>query len=205
MSVFDDKARNWDKDPKKVDRAVFFAERILDCIKPEKHFTAMELGCGTGLLSFQMKDAFENITLVDNSKGMMDVLAEKIQQHQVNNFTPMCMTLSETDSTNETYDVIYTLLTLHHIVDLQEILTVLYKHLNPGGKLCLIDLVEEDGSFHANHPGFDGHNGFNREILSEQLISIGFSIDHYESSYNLPKETETGTRSYPMFLLIAKK
>ena len=32
----------------------------------------MEFGCGTALLSFQLKNYFEEISLVDTSEGMID-------------------------------------------------------------------------------------------------------------------------------------
>ena len=40
--------------------------------------TAMEFGAGTGLLSFILKDHLKEITLIDNSEGMVKVLNEKV-------------------------------------------------------------------------------------------------------------------------------
>src|SRR5699024_12003101 len=45
--------------------------------------TAFEYGCGTGLLSFALKDKLGAMTLADVSDGMLGVLEKKIQQHQI--------------------------------------------------------------------------------------------------------------------------
>ena len=39
---------------------------------------ALDYGCGTGLLSFPLKDELGHITLNDNSAGMLEVVQEKI-------------------------------------------------------------------------------------------------------------------------------
>ena len=62
---------------------------------------------------------------------------------------------------------------------------------------------KEDGSFHEGE--FHGHHGFERSSLEAKLISTGFKIMSYEVCYTLTRETEEGTREYPLFLLIAKK
>ena len=166
---FDDEAKDWDIDPKKTERAIVFAKEIIDFIKPDKTLDALEFGCGTGLLSFQLKDYFSTITLADTSEGMIKVLQEKIVEDGVENFKPLHIDSLESDLTLNEYDVIYTLMTLHHIPDINNILMVFNSILKRGGYLCIADLVKEDGSFHAEHDNFDGHNGFDRNELSDIL------------------------------------
>ena len=45
----------------------------------------MEFGCGTGLISFNLTDSFKNITLVDSSKNMIDILNDKIEKYNIQN------------------------------------------------------------------------------------------------------------------------
>ena len=66
-------------------------------------------------------------------------------------------------------------------------------------------MVEEDGSFHINHPNFDGHNGFDKEKLSLLLINNGFTIEHYKICFEIEKNLESETKKYPLFLMICKK
>ncbi len=42
-----------------------------------KNCRAMEFGCGTGFISFNLIDSFKSITLIDSSKNMIDILSNK--------------------------------------------------------------------------------------------------------------------------------
>ena len=201
---FDEKAQDWDNDPKKTERAIIFAKEINDFIKPNQNLNALEFGCGTGLLSFQLKDNFKSITLVDNSEGMIKVLKEKIESANIKNFISLHInSLEESDISN--FDVIYTLMTLHHILDLDEILKTFHSKLNTNGYLCIADIVKEDGSFHANHPNFDGHSGFEKEELTSLLSKNGFEAVHYKICFEIEKKVGDKMKKYPLFLMIGKK
>lgn len=202
---FDSKAKNWDNSLDKIERAKVFAKEITDFIQPKKSATALEFGCGTGLLSFELKNAFNSITLVDNSVGMIDVLKEKIEKHKIKNFNPLTINLLEDKFNLKSVDVIYTLMTLHHINDLDAIFKIFNTLLNTNGYLCIADLVKEDGSFHPKEMNFDGHTGFDKDKLSSILLKNGFKIEYYTICYEVEKVRENQLKKYPLFLLIAKK
>ena len=202
---FDEEAKDWDNDPKKIERAIIFAKEINDFIKPDKTMNALEFGCGTGLLSFQLKDYFNTITLADNSEGMIKVLQEKIVEEGVENFKPLHIDSLESDLKVNEYDVIYTLMTLHHIPDVNNIVKVFNSILKRGGYLCIADLVKEDGSFHSDHDNFDGHNGFDKNELSAILSNIGFSVEYYKICFEIVKEFDDENKKYPLFLMICNK
>jgi len=203
--TFDNQAQEWDNDPQKVERAEVFAKEIAEFIKPNKQMNALEFGCGTGLLSFKLKDDFSNIILTDTSGPMIDVLKGKIEKGEIKNFTPFKINLLEDEINFPQVDVIYTSMTLHHIIDIQSILDVFKNILNPNGYLCIADLVKEDGSFHSHDASFDGHNGFDRNELSKTLTNNGFSIEYYNECYNLEKQKEEKVVEYPLFIMICKK
>lgn len=198
---FDKKAQNWDNNPGKIARAKNIAEEIIEIIKPTKKMKALEFGCGTGLLSFQLKNYFEEITLVDTSKGMIDVLKEKVKKLKIENFKPLLVDVLENSKNISKTDVIYTLMTMHHIMDIDKAINKFHTLLNKNGYLCIADLVEEDGSFHSTVQNFIGHNGFNKSTLTEILHKNGFKAIHYSICY----EIEKSDKKYPLFLLIAKK
>ncbi|MDR3394442.1 MAG: class I SAM-dependent methyltransferase, partial [Parasulfuritortus sp.] len=137
---FDNKAREWDSNPVFQDRAHKIADAIHAAVPLKPSMTALDYGCGTGLLSFPLKDELGRITLKDTSAGMLDVLREKIAEQGVTN-----MTVKQTDLTcdplpDERYDLIYSSMTLHHIPNTEHILEVFHTLLNPGGVLCIADL-----------------------------------------------------------------
>ena len=202
MNHFDEQAKTWDDNPDKQHRAQFFAKAIIDCIQPKGKEHALEFGCGTGLLSFALKDAFKSITLVDNSQGMIDVLKEKIKEQKVDHFKPVCTDLMEDTSGIYNMDVIFTLMTMHHIHDLDQAFQVFRNILKHCGYLCIADLVEEDGSFHNPELQFDGHYGFEKDQLINKLEKHGFSTIDYSTPFVITKQNG---KDYPLFLLIAQK
>lgn len=202
MSHFDDQAKTWDDNPEKQHRAQVFAKAIIECIQPNGSEHALEFGCGTGLLSFALKEAFKTITLVDTSKGMIDVLKEKIKAEKTNHFKPICTDLLEDTSGIQNMDVVFTLMTMHHIHDLDKAFQVFRNILKDNGYLCIADLVEEDGSFHNPEMQFDGHHGFEKDQLINNLEKYGFKTIDYSTPFVIKKENG---KDYPLFLLIAKK
>lgn len=200
---FNTLAKNWDDDPKKTERAKIFAEEITNFIKPKNSWNALEFGSGTGLLSYELKDVFKEITLVDYSEGMIDVLKEKIEKCDIKNFKPLLLDLLDDNLNIGAFNVVFTLMTLHHMPDLNKILGVFNSLLKTNGYLCIADLVKEDGSFHYEYPDFDGHNGFDKNELSEFLTNNGFTVKYYKVCFEIKKELENKT--YPLFLMICKK
>lgn len=202
---FDEKAQEWDNDQQKIERAAVFAKEINDFIQPGKKLNALEFGCGTGLLSFKLKDFFSIITLADNSNGMIKVLKEKIDKEGIKNFIPLRLDLFERDIQFSKIDVIYSLMTLHHMPDINRTLKEFNSILEPNGFLCIADLVKEDGSFHSHHIDFDGHNGFDKEELGRKMIKNGFELAYYKECFVIEKKVDENIKKYPLFLMICKK
>jgi 2-polyprenyl-3-methyl-5-hydroxy-6-metoxy-1,4-benzoquinol methylase len=202
---FDQQAQDWDKDPKKIERAQIIAREIKDFIQPNQKLEAFEFGCGTGLLSYYLKDHFKTITLADTSSGMIDVLQQKIQKEKLHHFKPLLIDVLSDAIPKKKYDVVYTLMTMHHIPDTKKILQIFHSMIKPGGFLCLADLEKEDGSFHSQIPDFVGHLGFDRVELGLLLKQNDFGVEYDEICYEIVRNKEGRERSYPMFLMMAKK
>ncbi len=202
---FDNQAKEWDNDPGKHERAKVFADEIKQYIQPQATWTALEFGSGTGLLSYYLKDAFGEITLADTSEGMVKVLQEKIEREGIKNFKPLLIDLLESGNSLTNFNVVYTLMTLHHIHDLDKVAQLFHSLLDDGGFLCIADLVKEDGSFHVAHPGFDGHKGFDKEELASIMQKNGLALQHYKICYEIEKNTAGEKKKYPLFFMVCKK
>jgi ubiquinone/menaquinone biosynthesis C-methylase UbiE len=202
---FDEKAKDWDKDPLKVERAKAFAGEILKFIDTSRALTALEYGSGTGLVSFQLRDKFTAITLADTSRGMMEVLEDKIKRENLNNFKPFLIVDSGDLLRLPVTDIVFTLLTLHHVMNLDEVFSIFNRIIRKGGYLFIGDLVTEDGSFHYRDPEFDGHRGFDTAGLREKLASEGFDFISDNIFYTIEREHEGKKKKYPLFALVLKK
>lgn len=198
---FDDQAKTWDSDPIKQERAEAVAAAMRQRIPLSSAWCALEYGCGTGLLSFVLYADLGSITLADASPGMLAVLEAKLAAAQLDHLHPLRLDLTGDPLPTDRYDLIYSLMTLHHVADIESLLRNFHALLQPDGWLAIADLDQEDGSFHG--AGFTGHCGFDREILRAQLVAAGFSGVEFSSCYRMKKATDQGIRDYPLFLAVA--
>jgi SAM-dependent methyltransferase len=203
MTDFDAKARTWDDDPAKVERAERVAEAIRRELGDLRASSVLEYGCGTGLLGFALQPFVGRLTLADTSTGMLDVLRRKIAGTGARNMTPVLLDLTRGDVPPERFDVVCTLLTLHHIREVDPLLARFHDLLEPGGALCLSDLDAEDGSFHG--PGADVHRGFDRAELGLGLERAGFRGVRFGTPYVITKGAGPAARSYPVFLAVGRR
>jgi ubiquinone/menaquinone biosynthesis C-methylase UbiE len=200
MTNFDARARDWDTDPMKVERARAVAEAIREALPLRPGMNALEYGCGTGLLSFALQADFASITLADTSQGMLDVLAEKIKAAGAANMHLVRLDLATDPIPSQHYNVIYSLMTLHHIPDTDHLLQQFQAVLEPGGWLAVADLDKEDGSFHGPEVT-DVHRGFEREQLQVRVERAGFAGVKFAAAFTVKKAGWV----YPVFLMTARK
>ncbi len=199
MSRFDEVAQTWDENPQAIQRARAIATKIRASVDLNPALTALEYGCGTGLLSFELKDEIGPIILADSSQGMLDVSAEKIRAAGANAMQVRDLDLTRDPLPEERFDLIYSMMTLHHIKNLPPTLAKFQELLNPGGHLCIADLDAEDGSFHG--PDMDVHHGFERDALTVQLAQAGFTAVNFQDAFEMNREK----RTYSVFLCVAEK
>lgn len=201
---FDSRAKIWDADPMKTARAEAVAQEIGAQVALTPQMTALEYGCGTGLLSFALRAKLKHITLADSSRGMLAVLDEKIKSGAIANMTALRLDLACDPLPDERFDLIHSLMTLHHIDDTDAVLRALHALLKSPGTLCLADLDSEDGSFHG--ADFSGHPGFDRETLQRQASEAGFRNIRFTTVFTIRKALATGgEKDFPVFLMVAEK
>ena len=201
--TFDERAREWDDDPRKRERAVASAAAIRERISlpPDAH--GLELGCGTGLVSFALQDRFSRIVLADTSAGMLEVLREKVTAAGLESvFEPRAYDLTTDPLPPDRFDAVYSSMVLHHIPDTRLALMASRALMRPGGYLLVADLEAEDGSFHG--PDVDVHHGFDADELGRRALDAGFVEVSSSRIYGMPKTIDGIDRVFPLFLLVAR-
>jgi tRNA (cmo5U34)-methyltransferase len=201
---FDAVASDWDKNQLHLKRTKAIAKCLSKMIDIQPDMFALEFGAGTGLLSFELKKKFSEITLMDSSEGMIDAASEKIRMSGDMHMFPLLFDLEKNDFTEKKFDLIFSQMAMHHVKDIDSILEKFYMMLYPGGKLAIADLYTEDGTFHDFE--FDGHFGFNPLDLAAKATKKGFSLRSIRKCFTIDRELPDGdVKKFPIFLFVAEK
>ncbi|MEN8907662.1 MAG: methyltransferase domain-containing protein [Clostridiales bacterium] len=204
MDDFNELAKVWDDKPRRVNMAKVIANEIVKKVPNLTKMTGLDCGCGTGLLSFNLYNNLKHITLADNSSGMLKVLKEKITKFKISNMTPVNIDLSNDPVFDNSFDIIYSSMVLHHIDNIEDLLNTFYKFLNSSGYICIADLSKEDGSFHECE--FNVHKGFEKDSLVNMLKKSGFNNINWDICYEVKKQIKNGEeKSFPVFFVTAQK
>lgn len=200
---FNDIAAEWDEKPDRVAMARGVAGAMLAALGPQATGTALEFGCGTGLVTLELAPHFAHVTAMDASSGMLGILRKKCEQHGVKNVTLIEGNVPE-GIPHQQYDVIASSMTMHHIEDVAGLLNALYVRLKPGGRVAHADLDAEDGSFHGDAQGV-AHHGFERAAFERMLAAAGFGSIRISTAHVVHKDRDHGGRDYPIFLAVADR
>jgi ubiquinone/menaquinone biosynthesis C-methylase UbiE len=202
---FNQAAKDWDTE-KREKRAQIVANEILKSISTNREYSVLEFGCGTGLVSFNLYQNFRSVSLIDTSKGMIEKLNNKILDKNIVNMRAFQIDINDAyDEWLGKFDLIYSSMALHHIKDIESTLDKSLALLKENGYLCIVDLVEDDGSFHKLETDFDGHNGFNQSELINVLEKVGFKGINSHVFYTDNKIIGDSMVDYSLFLMTGKK
>lgn len=204
MNEFDIKAAGWDLNPMHIDRAAAVARLIKKRIITGKSMKVLEFGAGTGLTSFLLQDEVGEITMMDSSPQMVKIMIEKTKRADSKNLKPLFFDLEKNNWEGDKFNLIVAQMVLHHVGDVEGLVSKFQDMLSPDGHLAIADLYPEDGSFHGK--AFNGHKGFDPVQLSGLLEKNGFRTKSHDLCYVISKETPDGSiGQFEIFLLIAQK
>lgn len=200
QSTFDQKAATWDAEPRRVALARAVADAIIEAAHPNAEMDVLDIGCGTGLLTLFLQPRVRNITGIDSSRGMLDVLDRKVRERGLANVRTRLCDVARGERPDGRYHLTVSSMALHHVGQLLPLFRLFADLLLPGGILCLADLDKEDGTFHDDPTGVR-HFGFERAALKEMLAEAGFMECRDTTAAVIRKERG----EYPVFLVIARK
>lgn len=205
IARFDAEAAGWDDEPRRVELANALAASLLGQMHLTPGITALEFGCGTGLLTLQLAPKVKRVVAVDSSAGMLEVLRRKIEAQQISNVEPLLTDLLHEPPPDQRFDLLYTAMTLHHIDKVERLLQIFAGLLRPGGLLAIADLDKEPGHFHEDAAGV-AHHGFERTALRHQLEQTGFAAVRAVTAHHIQKTGKDGVeRRYPVFWMTAQR
>lgn len=199
---FDDAAATWDDDADHERRQVAVAHAIKNAVNLSPGMMAVDVGGGTGRLSILLAELVGTVVVTDPSAGMVQVARERIEAAGLGDRLRAIRADLTTDRLEGSFDVAWSSMALHHVQDLDGLLRSVAGLLVDGGRLCIADLDQDpDGAFHADKIDFDGHHGFDRQRLAEQLALAGFADVSFVDATTILK----GDREFGVFLCTATK
>ena len=201
---FDGRAAEWDDERRKA-RTKLLTSTIRTELEAGTVCDALEFGCGTGLVGLELIDLFERLTFLDTSSEMIRIVKEKISNLAPGRAQTVCLDLTKGDPLPQQYDLIFSSMALHHVVDVGALLSVFYKYLRKDGRVAIVDLMPVDELFHRDDTGFDGHHGFDPEELSVLFQQAGFSNTRFRTVFSGCKTVGEEDVPYSLFLLTARK
>lgn len=189
---FNKEALNWDNRPFVHDASAAAAKAILSkCEALDfRPIQVLEIGCGTGILSFLIAPHVDRVVAVDAAEGMIDVLKQKLEKGKApKNVLPVAVLLEDPEDANlpaaregetgrQKFDLITSHLVLHHIPDLSGVLRTMLGCLAPGGRVMLTDFQDygpEAKRFHAQSKleGVERH-GIHVDSMTRMMEDVGF-------------------------------
>lgn len=202
---FDKSAPTWDDNPTRVRLAADLVAAVADSVPLSTDMSMLDFGCGTGLLTLQLAPRVGSVTGVDSSQGMLGVLTAKAENLAAKNVRTVRLDIDANDTLEGSFDVIISSMTFHHLQNIDRVLDLLYRCMNPGGYLCIADLDVDGGRFHEDSTGVF-HNGFEREAFREIVEKAGFANARMSKAAEVIKVSESGTlQRFTVFLASARK
>lgn len=207
---FNEEAKSWDNRPfvreasQEAQRAILAKCKELKW-SPEH---VLEIGCGTGIMSFLMAPHVQSVVAVDAAEGMIDVLKQKLKTEGTpKNIVPVAVLLEDpedpslppvdkakTNGARQKFDLITSHLVLHHIPELKPVLHTMLGCLAPSGKVMLTDFENwgpASRRFHAESK-LDGvaRHGINVEEMTKLMADVGFTNVSVARRWSMPKIVE---------------
>ncbi|NSW55039.1 MAG: class I SAM-dependent methyltransferase [Armatimonadetes bacterium] len=202
---FDRAAATWDLNPQRIQLAMTTADAIREAVPVGPHMTALEIGCGTGLVTYPLSAHLKSILAVDTSEEMLKILGEKMAQLGVRNVTPLKADLTRDDLPDSDFDLIFSAMAMHHIPDPAGMIRRVAGLLRPGGALCIVDLDSEDGTFHGDSEAVY-HHGFGAEEMQGFFAQAGLVELRSETVHVFERPGADGVlREYGVLMTVGRK
>ncbi len=198
-------AQTWDEKPQRIRLARDIFQSINAAVTITRGMSVMDFGCGTGLLSLQVRELTGAVACADSSRGMLDMLEEKARSAGLSGVVTIHLTSDDGEGLVGSYDLITSSMTFHHVRDVPSLVERLAGHLNPGGTLCVADLDPDGGTFHQDTAGVF-HNGFTREGMMDHFSEAGLVDVASTTAAVVEKTDEAGERAtFTIFLVTGRK
>ncbi|UBV40042.1 class I SAM-dependent methyltransferase [Staphylococcus xylosus] len=177
---FDQIAQKYDG-PERIHLAHIITQAITQQLKDTNYQTLLDYGGGTGLVTLNIAEYFEAVTLMDASPQMVDIFENKVSNLNQTSIKTLVgdVLLDDTILNHKNYDVIVLSLVLLHSGNYQLLLQKLYNQLNSGGMMILVDFDKNENIYHPKV-----YNGFEQMDIIHVFNKLGMINPQINTFYS---------------------
>ena len=175
---FDSIANSYDN-PERTRIAMVASDAIKEYLGDTRSKSAIDFGCGTGLVGMNLVNEFESLLFMDTSENMLDIVKKKITDVGALNARTLCFDFESSSQPDLRADYIFMAQVLLHIQDYEAVLAKLHAVLNDEGHLLIVDFNKNDKVVSEQV-----HNGFDQEQLKALMLKIGFKDIRSKTIYS---------------------
>ncbi|HDK7155257.1 TPA: class I SAM-dependent methyltransferase [Clostridium botulinum] len=179
LQYFDSIAPNWN-----VIRSEYFEERLkykILSMTNIKDKIVGDLGCGTGFVSLAVANEASIVFSIDNSINMLKELSASASKKDYKNIYPIKSSLDNLAIFDESLNVVFINMALHHIKNAKKAIAEMYRVLKKDGIVVISDVREHNGEW-AKEEMFDEWLGFSKEQMTNWLEDAGFENIEIENT-----------------------
>ncbi|MBF0811161.1 class I SAM-dependent methyltransferase [Staphylococcus xylosus] len=167
--------------PERIHLAHIITQAITQQLKDTNYQTLLDYGGGTGLVTLNIAEYFEAVTLMDASPQMVDIFEHKVSNLNQTSIKTLVgdVLLDDTILNHKNYDVIVLSLVLLHSGNYQLLLQKLYNQLNSGGMMILVDFDKNENIYHPKV-----YNGFEQMDIIHVFNKLGMINPQINTFYS---------------------
>lgn len=196
MQHFNEMAKVWET-PEKISLYKEYAKKVQTKLSQKNHQNILEIGCGTGLLGQHFINEKTLYLGLDTSSEMLKVLKEKFPNFSQVHVLNLNLEEENLPQTYESFDLVLSAMCFHHLRNPKNYLKKLKQNLSSKAEIVVIDLLQEDGSFHPDPKNMGVHHfGFSKEDLKSWGEGENLQLKEFEIIHQIEKNDKI----YPIFM-----
>ncbi|MHB8411160.1 MAG: class I SAM-dependent methyltransferase [Candidatus Acidiferrales bacterium] len=125
------------------------AERLLRLIAPSGNERALDVACGPGTLARIFAPRVRSIAGLDLTPAMLERARKDAAENHIENFHALRGNALGMPFGDETFDIVVTSYSIHHLPDAVAAIREIARILKSGGKFGILDMVVPEDSAHA--------------------------------------------------------
>lgn len=165
--------------PERIEIARVSSEAIREYVVDAKGKSAIDFGCGTGLVGMNLLDEFHSLLFLDASPNMIQEIKRKISEFRLQNVDTLCFDFEMESLSDLQADYIFMAQVLLHIPDVEVVISRLFEVLHDGGHLLIVDFNKNE-----NVVSDIVHNGFHQDELKDIMARIGYKNIQSKTFYS---------------------